>query len=123
MADRLMVFHAGDTTALLVRDGEPRELTRAHQAADGAIVRYLGIGDSLVMDVETIAIGESDRLLLLSDGIAKVLHPFEAAAVTEDYQRLPQPAAALVNRACTMGARDDVTALLVQVEEIRQWFS
>lgn len=40
--DRMVVYHAGDTTALLIRDGEPRELTRAHQAADGAIVRYLG---------------------------------------------------------------------------------
>ncbi len=117
-SDRLTVYHAGDTTALIIRDSEPNMLTRMHQAADGALVRYFGLGQSLVMDVHQHTIEEFDRILLLSDGITKVLHPFEAAAVTDNFQRISQATEALVHRALTLGATDDITAMLVQVEEI-----
>jgi serine/threonine protein phosphatase PrpC len=116
--DKMTVFHAGDTTALLIRDGKPHELVRAHQAPDGAIFRYFGLGDALKIDVEQFEIEESDRILLLSDGVTKVLHPFDAAIVTEENINLPQAAAGLVNRARALGATDDITVLLVQIDEI-----
>lgn len=70
------------------------------------------------MDVDQFAIEESDRILLLSDGITKVLHPFEAAEITEGCQRLTQATENLVHRALNLGATDDLTVLLVQVDEL-----
>ena len=55
------------------------------QMADGAIFRYYGLGPSLKIDVDHFTIEESDRILLLSDGVTKVFHPSEAAKFVEEY--------------------------------------
>ncbi len=117
-SDQMTVFHAGDTTAVHIGDGRAKEIVRVHQTPDGAIFRYFGIGDSLNVDVGTIAVEESDRVLLLSDGVTKVMEPYQAAAITEEFADPGRAVETLAHRSLARGATDDITALMIQVEEI-----
>jgi PPM family protein phosphatase len=116
--ENLYIFHAGDTAALLIRDGKGMELTKPHQTSDGAIYRYFGLGSDLQIDIECFQIEESDRILLLTDGMTKVIHPVKAVDIIEQYIDLPLAVKTLVQRSRTMGSIDDITAMLIQVEEI-----
>ena len=88
------------------------------QMADGAIFRYYGLGPSLKIDVDHFTIEESDRILLLSDGVTKVFHPSEAAKFVEEYLDISQAANSLAQRSLALGSTDDITVLLFEVEEI-----
>jgi len=116
--ENLYLFHAGDTAALLIRDGKGMELTKPHQMSDGAIYRYFGLGPDLQIDVECFQIEESDRILLLTDGVTKVFHPVKAADLVEGYLDISIAIKTLVQRSQTLDSTDDITAMLIQVEEI-----
>jgi serine/threonine protein phosphatase PrpC len=116
--DMLRVLHAGDTTAVHIRDGKALELTRPHQLPDGAIYRYFGLGRNLQLYANEIQLEESDRILLMSDGITKVKHPIEAAKMLNQYQDTSKAVNSLATAAQAAGSNDDITALLVDVSEI-----
>jgi len=117
-SDGLHVFHAGDTLGLLIRDGLPIQITQTHQLDNGAIFRYFGLGETLNIDIECFKIEESDRILLLSDGVTKVFTAKEAVDLIEEYHDISMAVKTLVQRAQAMGSTDDITAMLVQVEEV-----
>ena len=49
--ENLSVFHAGDTSAVLIQNrGNTLKLTRDHQAENGAIYRYFGLGPILQLE-------------------------------------------------------------------------
>lgn len=114
--NQLTVFHAGDTAALIIRDGEVRKLTSDHES-NGAIYRYLGLGRNLVLEVATQAITEGDLLLLVSDGVTKAYHATEAAQFIADiYSETGEIAAAaqeLAAQSRIKGSSDDITVLLI----------
>lgn len=112
------VFHAGDTQALLIRDGKVSNMNRLHEAPNGAIFRYFGLGSSLQIDVDHFALEESDRILMVSDGVTKAFHPAEAGAIVEQFDEKCRAVTELVNRSRSRGSADDITALLIEVEEL-----
>ena len=116
--EALYVFHAGDTSAVHIRDGKAVELTQPHQLPDGAIFRYLGLGPNLKISVDSILVDEMDRVLLISDGVTKVFHPLDAAELTNEHRDIAQAVNTLVQRSQALGSTDDITALLVEIEEI-----
>jgi serine/threonine protein phosphatase PrpC len=61
---------------------------------------------------------ESDWILLMSDGITKVKHPIEAAAMLNEYRDISGAVNAIATVAQAVGSNDDITALLVEVSEI-----
>jgi serine/threonine protein phosphatase PrpC len=113
--EQLHIFHAGDTCGILIRDRKAVELTQAHQTADGAIYRYFGFGKNLTLFYNRTPIEEEDRILLISDGITKVKHPVEAAAMLNDYQDIAIAVNSLATAARAAGSNDDITVLLVEV--------
>jgi PPM family protein phosphatase len=112
----LYVFHAGDTCTLLIRDGKPRQLTRLHEK-DGAIFSYFGLGSYLEIDGEQVNWEDSDRILLISDGVTKVFNPLEAAEFVDEFGDIGQAASELVRQSRLKGSIDDITALLLELEE------
>ena len=118
LKETLYIFHIDDTVAVLIRDGVGTQLTKVHQLDDGAIFRYFGMGTDLRIDIEHFLVEESDRILLLSDGVTKIFHPVEAAYLVEEYIDVSIAVKTLTRRAQTMGSTDDITAMLIQVEEI-----
>jgi len=114
--DNLYIFHAGDTVALLNRGGETSVLTRAHALGDGAISRYFGFGARLEIDVSHLVMEDLDRVVLLTDGVTKALHPKEAGLILEEYADISMAAKALVQRSRSLGSSDDITALVIEHE-------
>lgn len=115
--ESLFVFHAGDTLGLLMRDGEATQLNKLHEV-NGAIYRYFGLGSSLQIEVKKFFLEEGDRILLISDGVSKVFHPQEAAAVVEQFDDICRAVTELVHRSRGRGSSDDITALLIEIEDL-----
>lgn len=118
--DILQVFHAGDTTALHIKNrGEPLVLTRNHQMENGAIYRYFGLGPNLEIETDQVSLEELDRVLLLTDGVTKVIHPLEGAEIAKGHDDIGLAAKAIVQRASQKGSIDDITVLLIEIEGLQ----
>jgi serine/threonine protein phosphatase PrpC len=118
---RLTLCHTGDTVAMLLRPGaQPRQLNRIHDAG-GAIYRYFGLGEHLEIDTESLSVEEGDLILLFSDGVTKAFNPMEAALFVEEiFARTDDVAKAaeeLASRSRGKGSNDDITVVLLEVEE------
>ena len=59
---------------------------------------------------------ELDRVLLLSDGVTKVIHPLEAAETVKRHDDIGRAAKTLAQQAFQKGSIDDITVLVIEVE-------
>jgi PPM family protein phosphatase len=116
-AGRLTVFHAGDTSALLIGDAGITPLTSVHELENGAIYRYFGLGPFLQLEIQQENLSTYERLLLLTDGITKVFHPKEAARLISEHADPVRAGRDLANRAIFRGSTDDITVLLVDIDD------
>jgi protein phosphatase len=130
----MLVAHVGDSRVYLLRDGRLQPLTKDHswveeQIALGALTpdaaqrhpmrhmltRALGSDSDTSPDVSFHRLRPSDRFLLCSDGLTKMLSD---ADICRTLAATPgDPAAscqALVEQAIRMGGKDNVTVLVVQ---------
>jgi serine/threonine protein phosphatase PrpC len=114
--NKMFIFHAGDTLALLIRSGKSRQLTQMHDYK-GAIYRYFGLGSHLEIDVLQESLTEGDRILLLSDGVTKVFHPHEAADFVDNYDDISKAATELARISQLKGSQDDITVLVIEIRE------
>uniref|UniRef100_A0A7V4LCR9 PPM-type phosphatase domain-containing protein n=1 Tax=Desulfobacca acetoxidans TaxID=60893 RepID=A0A7V4LCR9_9BACT len=114
----LSIYHAGDTTALLIRDGQAEQLTTVHEMDDGALYRYFGLGPFLEIGVRRVQIKDFDRILLLTDGVTKVFHPLETVNIIEAHNDICRAVSDLANRSLVRGSIDDITVLLIEVDDI-----
>jgi type VI secretion system protein ImpM len=130
--DEWGVSWAGDSRAYLLRAGTLTQLTRDHKPAvpeewhetealdvlvastSSEITRAVGGEDSLQLDSVTGVLADGDRFLLCSDGLYGAL---SLEAIVEHLgEAQPQDACrTLIDAARTVGARDNVTALVVDV--------
>lgn len=116
MDKKLFVFHAGDTVAVLIREGKATQLTLLHEM-NGAIYRYFGLGGNLQIDVTNHMLKNYDRILLISDGVTKAYHPDKAAEIVEEHgDNLKKAVEDLARRARTKGSQDDITVMLVEYD-------
>lgn len=114
---RAHIFHAGDTTALLIRDGVAQVLTTVHQNGEGHLSNYFGL-PTLQLQTQLIQLEEGDRLLIFSDGIGKAFFANQQVADIIDAQSTRQTSLnALFLAARSAGSSDDATAILVDIEE------
>lgn len=112
------VLHAGDTTALLIRDGAPQQLTTVHQNSEGHLSNYFGLS-RLQLDVRTIQLEEGDRVLIFSDGIGKAFFANQQVVdIIEAHPTRQTSLSALLLAARSAGSSDDATAILIDVEEL-----
>ncbi|AGX87731.1 PP2C family protein-serine/threonine phosphatase [Candidatus Symbiobacter mobilis] len=114
-AGQVHVFHAGDTSALLIRDGQVQALTHAHQSAEGHLVNYIGHAQ-VEIEVRAFPIEEGDRLVLMSDGITKVMYNQAIAEAVESAGTRKASLVTLMTQALAKGATDDVTVVLMDIE-------
>jgi type VI secretion system protein ImpM len=118
------VSWAGDSRAYLQRQGTLSQLTRDHALAEpaavgavpGEITRAVGGDETLELDCVADRLAPGDRFLLCSDGLYRTLDPATLAQLLR--QGTPAEASrALIQAACGAGARDNVTAVIIDVEE------
>jgi serine/threonine protein phosphatase PrpC len=135
---RLVVAHAGDSRAVLLRDGVLHALTRDHSfmaelesrgtgtaeerermaAQFGHVVtKAIGHGEQLAPTVLELEVQKGDVFLLSSDGLHGVLDAEEIAHTLALFA--PEDASEiLLARAIEAGSTDNVTAVVVRIETL-----
>jgi serine/threonine protein phosphatase PrpC len=118
------VSWAGDSRAYVFRASTLAQLTRDHSAVNeestdgtaGEITRAVGGHDELELENAVNSIESGDRFLLCSDGLYVAL---DEAALSGCLRRTtPREAVqALIDAAREAGARDNITAVVVDVKE------
>ncbi len=130
------VAHAGDSRCYRLRDKTLVQLTRDHSLVSDAllerpdlsesdlaylprnvITRALGIGPAVDVDVRTEPIALGDRYLLCSDGLHGLVSDQEIAQILIEERVLTAACERLVARANEHGGKDNITAVLIQIEE------
>ncbi|HSR29517.1 MAG TPA: PP2C family serine/threonine-protein phosphatase [Anaerolineae bacterium] len=136
--DRATVAHVGDSRAYLWHDGRLRPLTEDH-SVPGALLkqgqitaneahehphrhvlyRCLGLKAGLQVDITPpVPLHPGDALLLCSDGLWDMVYPTERLAAFLASEASPQAICRrLVDAANDAGGEDNVTVVLVRMEE------
>ena len=116
----LYVFHAGDTVGLHIReyDGQDFRLTGEHQMPDGSIFQFFGMGEKLQIETVQTNIDESDRILIMSDGVTKVFHPRQIAEIIDKIYDSRLATMEIIHQCLLRGASDDMTVMLIEIDDL-----
>lgn len=132
-ASHAVLAQVGDSRIYLLREGNVYQLTEDHtlvawQVKQGiiseaeaalsphknVITRAVGSRDYVQVDTQTIEIGEGDRFLLCSDGLHGYLNDEEIAPILE--LGAQAAVARLIDLANSRGGRDNITAVVVEID-------
>jgi protein phosphatase len=128
----------GDSRAYLFRDGSLTRLTQDHSLVDelvrrgklteeeaaehpqrSIITRALGPEPDVDVDTWTYPVQAGDLLLLCSDGLTSMVSEERVTEILARSQELERAAQSLINEANQAGGRDNITVILVRLEEVR----
>ncbi|MBN1868599.1 Stp1/IreP family PP2C-type Ser/Thr phosphatase [Candidatus Sumerlaeota bacterium] len=135
--DTAHVVHVGDSRAYLLRNGQFEPLTRDHSWVEeqlqrnmiteeearnhrfrNVITRALGNREELEVDCIARGLEPGDLFLLCTDGLTGMVRDEEIAeAVKQETDDLPALCQKLVDMANDAGGADNVTLVLLKVEE------
>ncbi len=130
------IANVGDSRAYLVRGGKVRQITQDHSwvaeqvragllteeqarthAQRNVITRCLGTQPDVEVDVFLEPLQENDCLVLCTDGLSGLISDEEVMHIVN--QSVPQESVYhLVERANENGGPDNITAIVVQVQEV-----
>jgi PPM family protein phosphatase len=136
-AGTITIGHVGDSRAYRIRDGRLEQLTDDHslvaelvrsgrltqEEADqhphrSVITRALGTEEAVEVDTHTNAMEPGDLYLICSDGLTIMVGDEEILAVLDGAaQDLDAAAEGLVSAANAAGGEDNVTVVLVAIED------
>lgn len=136
--NKLVIAHVGDSRAYLLSDGRLVQITRDHSyVADmveagqitpelarlhpkrSLITRALGNDPHMKPDLFEMTVQPGDRLLLCSDGLTTMLLDDEIEALLIRERNPQRCARMLVNAANEKGGFDNITAIVVDIQEGR----
>src|SRR5436190_784071 len=130
------IANVGDSRAYLVRGNQVRQISQDHSwvaeqvraglltedqarshAQRNVITRCLGTQPDVEIDVFPVELQESDALVLCTDGLSGLISDEELRTIVDQHQ--PQESVyLLVERANENGGPDNITAIVVRVQEI-----
>jgi protein phosphatase len=129
--------HVGDSRAYQLRDGALRQLTDDHSVAEEwvrmgrltpeeaavhprrhQLTRGIGVEETIAVDVMSLHALAGDRLLLCSDGLSNELDSDTLARLSSAPFTLDEAVVQLVEAAKEAGGRDNITAVLVEFDEV-----
>jgi protein phosphatase len=131
------IAHVGDSRAYCLRDGELLRLTDDHSLVDellrqgrltpeeavehpqrSVITRALGPEGTVEVDTRSFRARSGDVYLLCSDGLTTMLAEERLLALLLANARLRDAGEALIAAANEAGGRDNITVLLLRLEEV-----
>lgn len=134
--ERVVIGHVGDSRAYRIRDGIIQRLTRDHSLVEemrrrgqitqseaedhpqrSIITRALGPEAEVDVDVQSVPAEPGDLFLLCSDGLTSMLEDETIRDAIVGADSLQEAVAQLVDEANFAGGRDNITVLLLQVED------
>lgn len=135
--DGCYAFHCGDSRLYRLRNGVLRQLTKDHSLVQslidlgqitkeesyyhpqkGIITNCLGGGyDECQPEVtDSYTVFEGDTFLLCSDGLSDIVAEGVIEKIINSEKRIQEKMDALINTANNNGGRDNITAVLIEVE-------
>ncbi|MGZ3477641.1 MAG: PP2C family protein-serine/threonine phosphatase [Polyangiales bacterium] len=123
---RVDICHVGDSRCYRFRADEIKQLTTDHTLgavgitgpAASKLSRAVGIQDTVDVDLTVDAPKVGDWYMLCSDGLSKMVpEPMMRDIVKENSSNLNLAIERLVERANERGGRDNVTVILISVQE------
>ncbi len=136
--EEVSIAHVGDSRAYCLRDGGLLRLTDDHSLVDelirqgrltpeeavehpqrSVITRALGPEGTVEIDTRSYRARHGDVYLLCSDGLTTMVGDDVLAAELLAHPRLRDAGEALVRDANEAGGRDNITVLLLRLEEVR----
>lgn len=141
--NKLSIAHVGDSRAYLLRTGSLQQLTNDHslvaeqvrrgiltpqQAEESemqsVLLRALGAASEVDVEVDEIEVMPRDVLLFCSDGLTRMVSEPEIAGKLQAETDPTTAAQKLVDLANERGGLDNITVIVVQLqEESKGWFS
>jgi protein phosphatase len=133
----IAVAHVGDSRAYRLRDGELSRLTEDHSLVEemrrrgqltaeeadehpqrSIITRALGPEPDVLVDTRSWAARDGDVLLLCSDGLTSMIPEAAVGEILREAAGLEQAGKALIAAANRAGGRDNITVVLLRLEEV-----
>jgi len=133
----IAIAHVGDSRAYRLRDGELSRLTEDHSLVEemrrrgqltaeeadehpqrSIITRALGPEPDVLVDTRSWAARDGDVILLCSDGLTSMISEARVAEILREAAGLEQAGRALVAAANRAGGRDNITVVLLRLEEV-----
>ena len=131
------LFHVGDSRAYQLRDGALRQLSEDHSVAEEwvrmgrltpeeaavhprrhQLTRGIGVEETIAIDVLSLKAEPGDRILLCSDGLSNELDSDTLARLSSAPFTLDEAVQQLVESARQSGGRDNISALLLEFDEV-----
>ena len=129
--------HVGDSRCYLYRDGELVRLTRDHSLVGelvdrgklteeqaemhpqrSVITRALGPEPQVEVDTDRVEAREGDVFLLCSDGLTSMVREAALVPLLAGARSLEEVGRALIGAANDAGGRDNITVVLIRVEDV-----
>lgn len=119
------IANVGDSRCYRIRDGRATLLTSDHTAGGQGpgsrdLVRAVGAKDALEVDLIVDHTRPGDHYLLCSDGLWGAVPEQRLVSIVRSCTDLERTVRQLVAEAVCAGTRDDVSAVLVRVDEAQQ---
>lgn len=111
------IFHLGDTRVAQLRDGELTQLTRDHKV-NQHLTKALGAELHQEVDVYQFEIKQHDIYVLSCDGVHDFVTQTQVIECINSHNDLEAAAKAITQRAIAQGSDDNVSCLLVKVQQI-----
>jgi len=123
---RVYIAHVGDSRCYRFRHGRVRQLTTDHTLsalgiegpAGGRLIRAIGVAPEVDVDVQVELVERNDIYLLCSDGLSKMVPDEDMLAIVRSTPDLDETVRKLIEEANARGGRDNVSAILVRVDEV-----
>ncbi len=133
---RIYIGHVGDSRCYRVREGRIQLMTRDHSLINdyllampdlteeqrselpkNVITRALGMQDQVVVDLQHDEPGPGDVYILCSDGLSGMVTDDEIEKIVVQNPDIRDACKTLIARANEHGGEDNVTAVLIKIEE------
>jgi protein phosphatase len=134
--NRMYIGHVGDSRCYRIRRGELRQMTRDHSLINdylmampdlteeqkselpkNVITRALGMQDQVMVDLQSDEPQPGDIYLLCSDGLSGMIADDEILDILMSTGDIIEGCRRLVARANEHGGEDNITAVLVRIDE------
>ena len=135
--NRMYIGHVGDSRCYRVRGGAIQLLTRDHSLINdyllampdlteeqrselpkNVITRALGMQDQVVVDIQHDEPIPGDVYCLCSDGLSGMVQDEEILKIVSGAADIREACANLISRANEHGGEDNITAVLIKIEEL-----
>ena len=136
LKNTMLVAHVGDSRGYIIRDQAIKQLTSDHSLVNelvktgeitssmaqrhprkNVLLRSVGVPGEVDVDISVVSVQNKDYVLLCSDGLSNMLSDREIRRIILQGKPLSEKVNQLIEEANEAGGSDNITVLLIKVEE------